>query len=182
MPKKFIKRYMPDHRTVRNHRHLQFLGRFLHEPNLWHLNRRSASGAFAVGLFCAFIPIPFQMIPAAALAILFRVNLPISIALVWVTNPITMPPVFYFCYKVGAWVLGLPHQPWTFEPSLEWLLHGMGALWKPFLLGCSLMGVLSAATGFLLIRGLWRLHVVRHNQRKKTERRLRELATKAPRN
>lgn len=176
MPKKFIKRFMPDHRTVREHKYLQFLGRSLHEPNLWHLNRRSASGAFAVGLFCAFVPIPFQMVPAAALAILFRVNLPISIALVWITNPVTMPPIYYFCYKLGAWLLGVTPQPWAFELSFEWLINGMGTLWKPFLLGCLLIGTASAATGYLLVRGLWRLHIVRHNRRKKSERRERESA------
>lgn len=175
MPKKFIRRYMPDHRTVREHKYLQFLGRSLHEPNLWHLNRRSASGAFAAGLFCAFLPIPFQMVPAAILAILFRVNLPISIALVWITNPVTMPPVFYFCYKVGAWILGLPPQPWVFEASLEWLL-GMGSLWKPFLLGSFLVASFTSAMGYLVIRGLWRLNVVRHNRRKKKERLKRERA------
>jgi len=174
MPKKFIKRYMPDHRTVREHKHLQFLGSFLHEPNLWHLNRRSASGATAVGLFCAFLPMPFQMLPAAILAILFRVNLPISIALVWLTNPFTTPPIAYFCYKVGAWVLGTPPQAWSFEPSFEWLTHGMGTLLQPFLLGSFLVSTAASATGYLLVRGLWRLSVVRHDRRKKRERRQRE--------
>jgi uncharacterized protein (DUF2062 family) len=178
MPKKFIKRYMPDHRTVREHKHLQFLGKFLHEPNLWHLNRRSASGAMAVGLFCAFIPMPFQMVPAAALAILFRVNLPISIALVWITNPVTMPPITYFCYKVGAWVLGTPPQVWTFEPSLAWVQQSMGTLLQPFLLGSFLVASAASVTGYLLVRGLWRLSVVRHDQRKKYERRKRQRESK----
>ncbi|MBA1330154.1 ATP-binding protein, partial [Candidatus Endoriftia persephone str. Guaymas] len=94
MPKHLIKRLTPDHEMIRNHRHLQCFGKLLHDANLWHLNRRSAAGAFAVGLFMAFIPVPFQMILAAGAAILFRVNLPLSVALVWVTNPITIPPIF----------------------------------------------------------------------------------------
>jgi uncharacterized protein (DUF2062 family) len=49
-----------------------------------------------VGLFCAFIPVPFQMLLAAPSAIIFSANLPVSIALVWITNPITMPPIFFF--------------------------------------------------------------------------------------
>ena len=78
MPKKFIKRLMPNHRTIREHKHLRFLGSLLHDPNLWHLNRRSASGAFAVGLFMAWVPVPFQMLLGAIGAIAFRVNLPLS--------------------------------------------------------------------------------------------------------
>jgi uncharacterized protein len=77
MPKRLIKRLLPDYDVLRNHKHLQLFGTLLHDANLWHLNRHSASGAFAVGLFMAFIPLPFQMIFAAGAAILFRVNLPL---------------------------------------------------------------------------------------------------------
>ena len=130
MAKKFVKRYMPDAHKIRHHRHLRFFGTLLHDPNLWHLNRHSVAGAMAVGLFWAFVPIPLQMIPAAALAIWFRVNLPISVALVWLTNPITMPPVFYFNYKLGTWILRRPVEDVTFpvsdvkfELSWTWVTH-----------------------------------------------------------
>ncbi|MCB1903170.1 MAG: DUF2062 domain-containing protein, partial [Gammaproteobacteria bacterium] len=76
MPKQIIKRFAPDHEVIRNHKHLRIFGNLLHDPNLWHMNRRSVSGAFAVGLFWAFIPIPMQMVAAAAIAIIARVNLP----------------------------------------------------------------------------------------------------------
>jgi len=78
MPKKFIKRYLPDHEKIRNHKSLnKIFGTLLHDPNLLHLNRRSVSGAMAVGLFLAFVPLPIQMGLAAGIAILIRVNLPI---------------------------------------------------------------------------------------------------------
>jgi len=51
MPKKFIKRFMPDHQQIRNHKTLnRVFGNLLHDPNLLHMNRRSVSGAFFVGL------------------------------------------------------------------------------------------------------------------------------------
>ncbi|NOX92117.1 MAG: DUF2062 domain-containing protein, partial [Gammaproteobacteria bacterium] len=74
MPKRIIKRFMPNPQMIRNHKHLQFLGTLLHDPNIFHLNRRSVSGAFSVGLFMAFVPIPLQMIFAAIGAIVLRVN------------------------------------------------------------------------------------------------------------
>ena len=103
MPKKFIRRYLPSHITIRESKYLRIFGSLLHEPNLWHLNRRSASGAFGIGLFFAFWPVPFQMFFSTAAAIIFRVNLPLSLATVWLTNPLTMPPYILRCLSSGEY-------------------------------------------------------------------------------
>jgi len=171
MPKKFIKRYMPDHKVVREHRHLRIFGRLLHDPNLFHLNRRSVAGGFAVGLFFAWVPVPFQMVLAAALAIPLRVNLPISMALVWVSNPLTMPPMFYFAYVLGTWIIGVREKTFHFELTFEWLGSGLHVLWQPFLLGCFVMGVASSLFGYVAIRMLWRLSIVRRLKKKTLLRR-----------
>lgn len=172
MPKKFIQRYFPDKEKIKNHKYLKCFGSLLHNSNLWHFNRKSVSGAFAVGLFCAFIPVPFQMVIAAAGAILFRVNMPVSIGLVWITNPITMPPMFYFAYKVGAWVMDIPTRTVTFELSFDWLMQELGAIWQPFLLGCVISGVLLSVCGYLLIQLLWRLHIIRSIKQRRARRKL----------
>jgi uncharacterized protein (DUF2062 family) len=171
VPKQFIKRYLPDHHKIRNHKHLRFFGQLLHDPNLWHLNRRSVAGAFSVGLFSAFVPVPFQMVLGAAGAILWRVNLPISVGLVWLTNPVTMPPVFYFCYKLGTWILRTPlHEGITFELSIRWIMVELATIWQPFLLGCFVLGTLSAVVGNVVIRLLWRLRIARYLKRKRQKR------------
>jgi len=169
---------MPDHRTIREHKNLKFFGQLLHDPNLWHLNRRSVSGAFSVGLFVAFVPIPFQMVLAAAIAIISRVNLPIAASLVWVTNPFTMPPIFYLAYKTGAWILHEPTRHIHFALSFEWLMTKLGDIWAPFLLGCFLFGTICAVIGSLLIRGLWRLHVIKNWQARKSNRTRKNSLTK----
>lgn len=158
---------MPNHDKIREQKALRVFGNLLYDPNLWCLNRRSASGAFAVGLFMAFVPLPSQMIMAAGLAILFGVNLPLSVALVWISNPITMPVLFYGCYKLGAFLMHTPHQPFHFELSWEYLLHQMSAIWQPFLLGCFLTGTVCALLGYFGIRGLWRYSVVRSWRKRK---------------
>ena len=171
MPRKLIKRWMPDHEKIKSHPHLNRLfGKLLHDPNLLHLNRRSVAGAFFVGLFMAFVPLPTQMIFAAAAAILIRVNLPISVGLVWITNPVTMPPIFYFAYKVGAWVLNTPISENTFEVSWEWLSTELAAIWEPFLLGCFMCGLAAGSLGALGIRLVWRLHVIRQWEARKKRR------------
>ncbi|HSD96957.1 MAG TPA: DUF2062 domain-containing protein [Sulfuricaulis sp.] len=170
MAKKLIRRYLPDAHKIRNHKHLRLFGTLLHDPNLWHLNRRSVAGAFAIGLFMAFVPMPFQMIPAAALAIFYRVNLPIAVALVWITNPATMPPIYYFCYRLGAWVLDTPVQAVEFQISWEWFTTELVRVWKPFLTGSLLVGVICAATGYFGMHALWRWHVIREWERRRLRR------------
>ena len=162
MPKKLIRKYLPDPHTIRDNRSLKIFGTLLHAPNLWHLNRRSVSAAFAVGLFFAWVPVPFQMALAAGTAIIVRSNLPISVALVWLSNPVTMPPLFYFAYKLGTWILGTPESDFHFELSFDWLMTGMLNIWQPFLVGCFTMGVLSSLSGFIGIRLLWRLSIARY--------------------
>ncbi|HFE39458.1 MAG TPA: DUF2062 domain-containing protein [Gammaproteobacteria bacterium] len=170
MPKKFIKRFLPADETLKNHKSLGIFGRLILAPNLWHLNKRSVSRAFAVGLFCAFIPVPFQMVLAAAGALMARANLPISVALVWITNPVTMPPIFYAAYLVGSWVLNTPPMEIEFSLTIEWLETGFQSIWQPFLLGCLISGIISAVAGLLSIRAIWRYLVLKSWQKRKLKR------------
>ena len=147
---KLIHKFIPDLDVIKGHKRLQFLGEKLHEPNLWHLNRHSVSKAFAVGLFCAWIPTPTQMVFAAIGAIYFRANIPISVALVWVTNPVTMPPLFYFAYWLGRHLLNMPAAHF----SLDALLYGDILL--PFLTGCLILGLGCSALGYMIINFFWR--------------------------
>ncbi|MCF7970430.1 MAG: DUF2062 domain-containing protein [Methylococcaceae bacterium] len=166
MPKKLLKKYMPSAESIKENKNLRFLGDKLHDPNLWHLNRRSVSAAFAIGLFAAWIPTPGQMAIAAATALYFRANLPISVALVWITNPLTMPPMFYFAYIVGLWLLGQPSPDATIEFSVDSVMANLGDIGGPFLTGCLLVGIISALVGYFGIRFFWRWNVVkRWNER-----------------
>jgi len=170
MPRKLLKRLMPNHDAIRNHKKLKLFGKLLHHPNLWHVNRRSIAGAFAVGLFIAFVPVPFQMVLAAGAAIALHVNLPVSVTLVWVSNPLTIPVFFYLAYKLGAWMLNATVQDVSFVPTIEWLSNQAAAVWQPFLFGCFVLGVLSAATGYLFVHSFWRLRVIKNWQARKDRR------------
>lgn len=156
MPKKTIQKFLPDHNKIKQQKSLKIFGNLLHDANLWHLNRRSARGAFSVGLFFAFIPVPFQMVLAAACAIPFRVNLPLSVALVWLTNPLTMPPIFYCSYRVGVFALGQESQPFHFEASWEWLVESLSTIGPAFMVGSLICASLAALIGYFGIDWLWR--------------------------
>ena len=160
MPKQFFKKLSPSVETIKKQKCLGFLGRHLHSPMLWHLNRRSVSLAFAIGLFMMWVPIPPQMVYAATAAILIRANLPLSVALVWITNPITIPPMFYFAYLFGAKLLGQPPIEMQFELSWEWLSINLAQSWEPFLLGLLIIAIISALLGYIIIQIGWRLHIL----------------------
>ncbi len=161
MPRKFFQRFLPHPRTIKENKTLQIFGDWIHEPNLWHLSRRSVAGAFAVGLFCAWMPVPFQMVFAAGAAILLRTNLPLSVVLVWITNPVTMPPMFYTAYIVGTLIVGEPAAAdFSFELSFNWLLNELSAIWKPFLVGCFTLAASSSLIGYMAIQGIWRYIVL----------------------
>lgn len=159
MPKKTLKALLPNAARIREIKSLRVLGEWIYETNLWHLNRYSAAMACFVGLFTAFMPIPGQMVVAAMLALLLRCNLPISISMVWVTNPLTMPALFFLAYKVGALIINVPVTPIEFELSFHWLTNQLANIWQPFLLGCLICGLFSGSLGYFIVSMLWRWRV-----------------------
>lgn len=170
MAKNFIKKYLPDPDIIRQHKSMRIFGSLLHDPNLWHLHRHSARGAFAAGIFAALMPMPGQTILAAALAILCRVNIPIAVALCWVTNPFTMAPIFYICYNIGSWAMGSPPVPVEFHATTEWLMASIDTIGKPFLLGSLIFAVMVATFLYFAVDWLWRLSVSIAWRRRKQRR------------
>ena len=166
MPKKTLLKYLPNADTIRRNSALQSVAHRLEQSELWHINRRSVSTAVFIGLFCAFIPIPSQMLVAALIAIWLKVNLPISVALVWVSNPITMGPMFYFAYKLGAWLSGVETTVDDFNWSFSWFADNAVRVGYPLLLGCLVCSWTTAVSGFVLSRVVWRAHIIRKWRRR----------------
>ena len=173
MPKNALRRYLPMPSDVRQMSALKPLGGWLRNPEIWHLHRRSVAGACFVGLFCAFVPLPFQMLIAGVLAVLFRVNLPISIALVWVTNPVTIAPIFYFTYRLGAWLLGMEIEVSAVELSFEWLRSNLSQIGYPLIFGSLVCGWVAGVTGFVIVRVAWRIIVLRRWDKRRRARKTR---------
>lgn len=67
----------------------------------------------AVGFFWAFTPLIGAQMSLVLLNWLifrifsFRFSIPIAVALVWISNPFTMPPLYYFFYLIGKPFLNL---------------------------------------------------------------------------
>ncbi len=180
MPKKYFRKFLPDHETIRQSRWIRPFGIWLHHPNLWHLHRRSVAGGVAVGMFCGLIPGPFQMIGAAILSVLFHVNLPVAMFTTLYTNPFTIVPLYVLAYEFGAFVTGqheglqaarfaLPEMSWDnwHTVLLDWII----SLGKPFAVGLPLLAVSLAIVGYFVVRVLWYAMVVWEWRRRAARRR-----------
>ncbi|MCK9503569.1 MAG: DUF2062 domain-containing protein [Porticoccaceae bacterium] len=170
MPRKIFRRWVPSHRTFAERKSLRFLQPLLNEPNLFHLNRHSVSVALFAGIFAAFLPTPGQTLIAAALALVLRCNLPIAIALIWISNPFTMAPLFFMTYELGRWLLQCPPMDFSFQLSWEWFQLQGKAIVAPLLLGSVISGLVFGGLGYLCMHQLWRWHVVRNWEARKQKR------------
>lgn len=132
----------------------RYFGDRIHDRHLWIVNRQSVSRATAIGLFCAYIPLPLQMLPAALLAIIFRANLPISILLVWVSNPLTWIILFTPPYLLGLAITGETGISLN-AITVDMMMQQFTAL----LIGCLIFGGSLAISGYFLANVIWRLIV-----------------------
>ena len=168
--RKLFRQFHPRLEAIRQHHWLRPFSDWLHHPDLWHLHRRSVAGGVAVGLFCGLIPGPFQVISAVLLAVLFRVNLPLSALVTAYSNPFTIVPLYLLAYELGRLVLGAsnraPVGPPPPFPDMHWdnwagaLWEWLAALGEPLLFGLPLLAVIFSVAGYLLVRILWRVGVV----------------------
>ncbi len=174
MPKKLFKRLSPSPDFIKKHPSLGFLGSLMEDPNLFHLNRYSVSMAFLIGTFLAFFPAPGQMVVAGIIAFWVRCNLPLTVALVWITNPLTIPPLFFATYKLGTWLLDTPALDIDASFTWEWISAQMDNIWKPLLIGSMCAGSVVSLTSYITVKLLWRWHVVyqwQHRKEKRAKRR-----------
>lgn len=180
--RRLLKRYLPDHQALAANRWLAPFGDTLLHPRLWHLNRHSAAGAVAVGMFCGLIPGPFQMLGAALCCVLFKVNLPLALFATLYTNPFTIVPLYLLAFTIGEWILGggghftAPPEwsgSWSGASLLEWLetlTQWMLGLGRPLALGLITLASALSATAYLLVRLAWRQHLVRAWRRRRAHR------------
>jgi uncharacterized protein (DUF2062 family) len=178
--RRLFKRYLPSVDRVRQVKALALFGDTLFHPSLWNLNRRTAAGGVAAGLFCGLIPGPLQMLGAGIAAVIFRVNLPVALATTLYTNPLTIVPLYLNAYKIGTFVLGAtagreatPPPDWVYSAPLasaeafgQWML-GLGA---PLALGLILLACGLAIVGYVTVRALWSVHLRRSWMARKRER------------
>ncbi|NNC56423.1 MAG: DUF2062 domain-containing protein [Woeseiaceae bacterium] len=171
MPRRFFRKFA----FKRHHMSQQwFMAPFqhlLHDHRLWGIRRRWVVPAFATGLFVSFLPFPGHMLISALSALALRVNIPVAAVSTWVSNPLTVGPIYYFAYRLGAVLLGIPPQPFEMELSLNWVTHTFVNIWQPMLLGSVILGCAAALVGYVTLDILWRMSIGNYKARKQKLRR-----------
>ncbi len=134
-------------------------------------NRRMISKGVFVGLFIAFIPMPMQMLAVICVMPFTRFNVPVALAMCWLNNPFTMPPISYIEYLTGSFILGMETTP--AEMTLEWFSQNIGNIFIPLYVGTAFYSIFGASIAYYLVNHLWRSSVkkdknLRKNGRTKT--------------
>jgi uncharacterized protein (DUF2062 family) len=152
--KNLIKRHIPTRDYIKEHPQLRFLSKYIHHPDFWHMNEKSISHALLVGLFCAALPIPGQMILSVLLGIPLRANLLLCVALVWISNPFTMALIAFAAYWLGRLILDSDPIPFH---NVHYFFSHLDLIWAPFLFGSVVLGLLCGGLGYALTRIFWRI-------------------------
>lgn len=99
------------HPRLRHRPWWQAVTRPISDRALWIPCRDTVATGLAIGLFFSMMLMPFQMIPAAILAMRLRANVPFAMVACWLTNPVTAGPVLFGQFVLGQWLrdtLGVP--------------------------------------------------------------------------
>lgn len=164
---------MPTGQTLKQNRFLKPLSRYLDRHFLWQFNRRTVAGGVAVGLFFGILAPVAQILLAAIGAVMFRANLPVAAFSTLVTNPFTVPPIYYAAYRLGGF-LTRPDMPATAVAELGMsktfyerlgeaagsfplLLESALSIGLPLLLGLAVFAVGASVLGYFAVTGLWQL-------------------------
>lgn len=170
MPRRIFKKFAFKRHEISDKWFLSPFRHLLHDHRLWGIRRKTVVPAFSLGLFIAFMPFPGHALLAALLALAMRINIPVATVATFLTNPVTMGPIYYFCYRIGNDLLAKPERPFNFELSLNWVTHQFLSNWQPVLLGCVLVGLITAIIGFVSLDAMWRYSLADYKARKRSKR------------
>lgn len=178
MPKQKLKKWLPTPEKLHESRVMKWFAPFIADPRLWHMHRDSLTRAVYIGVLCAFFPLPGQMPLAIIGALLLRANIPMAVALTWITNPLTTIPVFWFAYCVGAFITGEPligirtigvilsdFTLWITGHSTNPFAHHLFSI-KAFVIGLSVSGIVTSLLLGLIFRLVFQYHIINSWQKR----------------
>ena len=167
MPRRLFLKLRPIAARLRETWYFKLLGPRLTDSRLWSVNRRAITTAFGTAIAIYFIPLPMHPLLGVLAAMIWRQNLPTMLGTLLILNPLTVVPLYYMAYRVGTLVLGQPVGQFAFKLSWDWLQTGLGSIWKPFLVGCLICGVVGGFLAYRTLELIWRISTVNRLKEKR---------------
>jgi len=171
MPRRFFRKFSLKRHHFADRWYLHPFRHLLHDQRLWGVRRRTLVPGFALGLFIAFMPVPGHVLIAALAALVLRVNLPVAALATFVSNPLTIGPMFYLAYRVGRVLLRLPERDFSVELSLDWLTNSFLTIWQPLMLGSVLLGAMLSLIGYVTLDLIWRASIADYLEKRRARKR-----------
>lgn len=127
----------------------------------------------AIGMFMTFTPtVGVQSILVALTAWVLRANKLVGMPMVWISNPATIVPIYYFCYVIGHTILGsegvedgwwqrlaYPPQGWWNFVGFYWM--NLMEIALPLWVGALVVGLCTAVPTYYLVYFLVRWYRIR---------------------
>ena len=169
---RWLKSITPARHTLEKHWCLRPFAALVLNRGCWSFKRTSVINGFSLGLLIAFVPptplLPLHITLCVVLGMLFRLNMPVLFATVFVSNPLTWFPQVAGSIWVGSKLMGLELMPMVQGLTHRNFLAQVQDLWEPLLLGALVLGVGAASIGYLLAQGMWRGRVLYRLHRRRS--------------
>jgi len=168
---RWLKNITPDRDVLENLWCLRPFTTLVCDRGCWAFKKKSVVRGFSLGLLIAFVPptplLPLHLVLCALLGILFRLNIPVLVATVFVSNPLTWFPQVAGSIWVGAKLMGVDLMPLFRQLTHHNLSAHLNQLWEPLLLGALVLGLLAAGLGYLLGITVWHVRVLHRLRRRR---------------
>lgn len=123
------------------------------------VNKKMIARAAFIGIFIAMIPMPAQMLAVFAFTFVAKFNFPLAIAMCWITNPVTMPFIYYIEYMTGQFLLGM--EPLDVEITIEWFNENFKNIIVPLYFGSLVYSITLSTLFYYGINLYWRNKKIR---------------------
>ena len=136
---------------------------------LWSFKGNAMVQALFWGIWIAMLPIVgIQMIVVFLLALIVRANLPLIVALQWISNPLTMAPIYFADYEIGLLILELFGVDYgrnkLLTAEFDWSGMEFADLWElvdtfpPMMAGGSVVGISLGVLAVFLYKAIAKLY------------------------
>jgi uncharacterized protein (DUF2062 family) len=132
------------------------------------ITRRAITRGLLVGFFWGFIPMPMQMGGVMLTTPFFKFNVPLALATVWLSNPITYPFMFYMEYLTGNLILGKESLQ-NIELTMDWFTNHWSDIAVSMYVGAAFWATVGSYTIYLIVNWLW-IRSVKRDLKKKNKK------------